>query len=976
MIENIDPDNNFFNEIHSSISQLQQSQYFTIEQYNTHFQNSQLFILSLNIRSFNANIESFYAVLQSLNKTPDIIILTETWINDDNIERSEIEGYHSFHTLRQGGGRGGGVSIFCRYYINVEHIHQCSVATNTIESCVVRIESAQYKLLILGIYRPHSDSVHNFTEQLERMLLENTDPSEKSVLLGDFNINLLEENNAAIEDFQTMLQALHFLPTITKPTRMPSPTLQGNPSLLDHIWVNQLQYNNSGILLSDLTDHCPIFIHLPYISSNNNSIKITFRVHEQENIDKFLQKLSSINWNFEEEVQCVDRLTTNFISKLNETYQKCFPLKTKQIGAKRLQKPWLTSGILKSIKTKSNYYKLFKLGLISKQVNNQYRNKLTTIIRRSKELYYRNAFQNCRYSIKETWRLIKNITSQTNNHKTIDKIMVNDAEITSDNEIAEIFNDYFSNIALNLDSRIPHYPTSPMGYLRNSVPHSIFLRPITSNECANIIDSLKNTSYNKDTLPVKIFKLAKHILIEPIRYLINMSIENGVFPDVLKCANVTPIFKNGDRCCVANYRPVSVLPYLSKIFEKCIANRVLGFIDSNKIITPNQFGFQKGKSTEQAILKLIEGIHNALNSKKHHLSIFVDLSKAFDTVNHAILLQKLYHYGIRGPAYSWFESYLSDRQQRVKIGSCFSSSAVLNIGVPQGSILGPILFILYINDLPKALDLMSAILFADDTTLSIQDANYYNLIQEANVELENIMVWAAVNRLSINTNKTFAMLFTNRQHDIQRLNILLNEEAIDLKETGKFLGVTLDDSLKYNEHISNICKKVSKTIGLFYRLRCYVNTQTMIILYYSLIYPYIIYCNTVWGGTYASHLTPLAVLQKKIIRIITGADYLAHTDPLFFQTKILKVSDIHKFQLGIYMFKKKLRNNLPSIQHNYNTRGSNSVPPRFQRLTVTQHSVEYSAPHFWNSLPGDVKNASSLSTFKTALKTHLLSTYI
>ena len=839
---------------------------------------------------------------------------------------------------------------------------------------MIKIEVAQYKAVILGIYRPHSDTIENFSEQLEIMLLHNVSPTENVILIGDFNINLLDENVMAIENFQTTLQALHFLPIITKPTRTPPPTMPGNSALLDHIWINQLQGHNSGILLTDVTDHCSIFIQLPIASQNNNKITVTFRIHKQEYIDKFLQELSSTNWQ-SGEIQCVNSMTSYFVTKLNDAYKRCFPLKTKQVGLKRLQKPWLTPAILKSIKTKSNYFKLYKLGLISKQVNNQYRNKLTTIIRQAKELYYRRAFENCRNDIKETWRLIKIISLQNNNRKTVDKILKDGNEITSAENIAEIFNDYFSTIATNLDQQIPLNPMSPMDYMRDGIPHSIFLNPLRFNECRDIINSLKNTVYNRDTLPVKIFKLAKHLLVEPICYLINLSIETGTFPDILKCANVTPVFKNGDCCCVANYRPISVLPYLSKIFEKCIANRITNFIQAKSIITPNQYGFQKGKSTADAILNLMKEIYDALNNKKHHLSIFVDLRKAFDTVNHSILLQKLHYYGIRGIAHAWFKSYLENRQQRVKIGTYVSTPTTLNIGVPQGSILGPILFILYINDLAKASDLTSVILFADDTTLSLQNTDYFNLIRQVNNELESIKVWTTANRLSINVGKTFAMLFTNRLHDFQELPIMFNEEQIELRKAGKFLGITLDDALKFNEHISTICRKVSKTIGIFYKLRSFVNIQTLISLYYSLIYPYIIYCNIIWGGTYSSHLTPLLILQKKIVRIITGADYLAHSNPLFLQAKILKVQDVHKYMLGIYMYKKKLNNSLPAVQHSYNTRGSSVVPSAFQRLTVTQQSVEYSGPKLWNSLPLNVRAAPTLFSFKKALKMHLLSFY-
>ena len=236
-------------------------------------------------------------------------------------------------------------------------------------------------------------------------------------------------------------------------------------------------------------------------------------------------------------------------------------------------------------------------------------------------------------------------------------------------------------------------------------------------------------------------------------------------------------------------------------------------------------------------------IYKALNDKKHNLTVFVDLRKAFDTVNHKILLDKLFQYGIRGVALDWFTSYLRNRKQYVKIGDSLSPARTLNIGVSQGSILGPVLFTLYINDLPNALTLASSILFADDTTLTIQNVDYNGLTQQINTELESLKIWTSVNRLSLNVNKTYAMIFSNRNPNRENLPIMFNEEHVEFKDSGKFLGVILDSALKFDKHISSVYKKISKTIGLLYKIRPYVNMTTMINLYYALIYPYLIYCN-------------------------------------------------------------------------------------------------------------------------------------
>ena len=378
---------------------------------------------------------------------------------------------------------------------------------------------------------------------------------------------------------------------------------------------------------------------------------------------------------------------------------------------------------------------------------------------------------------------------------------------------------------------------------------SVFFRPVTAAEVCEIIAKLKNTSSNIDELPVRIFKRIRNLLSKPISMLINTSISRGVFPQCLKNAKIIPIFKKGDTQNMSNYRPIALLPTLSKIFERCIADRLTDFLYKSEAIYAQPYGFVKGRSTTNAFIEFTEYIYSCLNRREHCIGVFLDLTKAFDTVNHEVLLGKLERYGVRGLPLQWLASYLKDRQQCVSINGRCSSHRTVNVGIPQGSIMGPILFLLYMNDLPKISSDLLSILYADDTTLLASNSECSTLIQHINDELPKVRQWTIANRLSVYLDKTYAMMFTNRDRAIPtRGNIYFNDTLVKFKTDEDFLGLIIDNQCKFTRHVDYVCKKISKTIGIIYKLKELVSQKILISLYYSLAYPYLLYANVVWGG--------------------------------------------------------------------------------------------------------------------------------
>ena len=965
----IDPDANFYDSLVHANDDI--SNEISVEDYNFLCEPNEqyLSIIGHNTRSFNANKDSLLGMFAKDHCWPDVFVLYETWFTEVNTH--EIQGYTSHHTTRLL-GRSGGVSVYVRNSIYCEIIPLLSYADETIEICTVNITICKEKFTIIGIYRPHSDTINNFIHKLDSILNSNHVKYKNCIILGDLNINLLDDSNLT-NSFITLLHSFRFLPCINVPTRYPASKLE-KPSLLDHIWINKLSSFKSGVIMSDFTDHLPIYLKLSTKKNHNldNKVKITFRLDNDTNRNIFYEKMTGFNWQSLASPN-IDTYLQNFTSKLNLFYCESFPLKIKYVSIKKLINPWCTPDIQNLISLKSKYFQLLKFGFVTHEENKNFKNKVKKIIEKCKIEYYKKEFSKAKHDIKKTWNLIRNLSGNINK-KPINKIVQNGVEFSTSATISEAFNSHFNSIANELDSKIPPPEIDPLSYVSRN-QNSIFLYPVSCIECFNIVGNLKNTKPDLINLPVYMFTIFRTTLCNTIADIVNLSFTSGIFPSALKYSQIVPIHKKDDTTCLTNFRPISILPTLAKVFEKCLLVRLRDFIDKNNLLFKYQYGFTKMRSTEDAVIKFSELIYKSLNDKKFSISVFVDYSKAFDTVPHNILLSKLEKYGIRGTPLKLLKSYLSDRSHSTKINDVLSSPKIINIGLPQGSNLSPLLFILYINDLCNISDNFEKILFADDTTLIFSDTNYTSLLQNCNTELEKFNKWSIANRLSVNTAKTCYMLFTNRKIPNILSPIYLNNTEIQMESYVRFLGVIIDNNLKFNLHIQSICKKISKSIGIIYNIRNNTHKSCLKMMYYSLIYPYLSYCNLVWGKAYDSHIKPLEILQKRSIRIINEKSYLEHTLPLFYSDKILRLNDIYNFRLATFIFKNQQFIENYQYLHVHQTRHREDLRPSFQRLAVCKQAISFQGPKLWNEIPLSIKNSVNLMEFKSRFKSHVLSLY-
>jgi len=627
----------------------------------------------------------------------------------------------------------------------------------------------------------------------------------------------------------------------------------------------------------------------------------------------------------------------------------------------------------------------------------KYRNKLTGLIKTSCKKYFNNKFETYKYNIKDTWQTINEVLGKSSRPKQPSYFLDDSSKITDPRLISDKFNSFFANIGPKLASQIQS-PSSFSDFLHNPNPSCIFLNPIEEKEILGIVKNFKNgKSSGYDDISPAIVKRFISFVAKPLAFIFNLSISTGVFPAALKVAKVIPVFKKDDPHVFSNYRPISLLPCFSKILERLIYNRLDNFLSRCKILHDNQYGFRKHHSTDLALLDIYNKISSSLDLNHHTIGLFLDLSKAFDTINHDILLTKLYHYGIRGIALDLFSSYLSNRQQFTSFNSHFSDFLPVSCGVPQGSILGPLLFLLYVNDIPHSSAHFSFVLFADDTNIFLSHPNLNTLTHIFNTELIKVSNWFKANKLSLNVSKTNYIHFKKKKHNTPPTNIMIDNTIIHPVDHTKFLGVIIDQTLSWKYQISKTANQISKNIGILRKFRHTLPKQILFTLYNTLILPYISYSNIAWAitdNTLDQHICPwtstnttkldcIFKLQKRALRIISDSGYSSHTQTIFNSLGTLNVFDLNKLQTALFMYRYN-RNTLPkSFQncfskhsdiHSYNTRHANDYISGSPSSLIKQ-SVKYTGPKLWNSLDKDITNSKTIQAFKSCYKKQLIIAY-
>ena len=909
--------------------------------------NQELSIFSLNIQTITNKVDELRENIALYDKF-DVLLFNETNCMAKKLPNGkndlELVGFHEpiIQDPIRPSSKGGGLIIYVNKRVceedSIKKITPYSEPDNTSgEFQFIKLLNCKNsrKTVILGnVYRSPSckpDKFNTFFDTILQKLGNKKFSNKLTYIVGDFNQDLIQlEDNS---DYQNLIDNAHnrgFVQLISRPTRITEHT----HTLIDHVYTNNTESVLScSILTLDISDHLATNTKISLGSSstiirrnlsNSKNGNSDFRLFNEANNQTFKNLINNESW--DEITENMDAQTS--YNKFEEIYLKhydiAYPLKSNYIRRKNERqnsKPWILPWLEDACSRKNRLYHDYVKN--PSPENKAKYDKLKEFCAKhvdiAKAKYHKSYFEKFRDNSRKQWQLINSLLNRKRKTISVNKLIDCDGTAASTpSKIADSFNKYFSNIATDLKQTNNNNSTVENDdhnfyeeFLKNPVNNTIHLIEVDQGEVFKIINDFKNKS-TRDT-KISALKVANtsYNFTKILTEIINKSFREGIFPEQMKIAKVIPIHKGGTKTEAGNYRPISLLNTFSKIYEKLMHSRILNFLEQNDSLYENQYGFRQGRSCEHALLNAQNSLLDSLNKRQISLLLLIDFSKAFDMVEHSILVSKLEHYGIRGLALNWIKSYLSNRQQFVSINGSDSSTQAMKYGVPQGSILGPLLFIIYINDMPSIAQYAKFVLYADDANIIITANTTEEIQTRVQKLIENLTKWVNYNGLALNLKKTQYMIFSRSKVELPTPLLILGK-LIERKQEARFLGVIVDESLNWTKHIKTIQSKMARYIGIMYKLKKFLPLHARLQIFHSFVQSHINYCSLVWGFSCKSNIETLFSKQKKGMRAVipgyVNYNYRhgilpGHTKSAFSEYEILTVQNLITSNAFLFMYK-------------------------------------------------------------------------
>ena len=942
-------------------------------------------ICHANVRSLKSGNRMLF-IKSDLAGKFDIITLSETWLcGDDKNENFSIPGYQlPYRRDRHFGGAHGGVMAYVSD--NIACKRRKDLESNDMELLWLQVNALNQSLFLCVIYRTDSNSDNTFWDKLQ----DNIDNvrelyNPKILLCGDLNADFNTREGKSLLEF---VEGNNLTYHITTPTRITSTSA----TILDQFITNFPIFKKDIDIFPPLPncDHSIISANCFFKFQNPKPYKRIMWNFKEADFDAYRRKLNEYDWNscFESnniDVIC-DKLTDNIIAAAKQT------IPNKLVSVRPHDQPWYSNTLRCKKRSMLRSYRKFKNTGNSEDFNTfrKKRSDYSNSVILAKENYDKSKFsslaQDKAENPKKWWSLIKSVYNNCPSQNSIPPIENDDLIITDDKEKAEAFNKFFIQASHLDDSEAKLPDDNPVFNHDNGLSHI----NITQQD---IIDQIKNLdiskSYGPDGISPVFIKEGGNVLHTVLLRFYSLSIELGKFPASFKKADVVPIHKKDLKTLVKNYRPISLLSTLSKIFEKIVFKYVYNYFRDNFILSIYQSGFQPGMSTVTQLIEVYHKFCEAVDKGKEIRVVFLDIQKAFDKVWHRGLIHKLNKCGINGNLLSWFEDYLKDRKQRVLINGQSSSWRNLNAGVPQGSVLGPLLFLIFINDISHVINYCNIRLFADDTCLFIDidnastpDQKALNRNQAAKSledDLSSIQQWSSKWLVTFSPPKTKSLVISNKPDSSLNPPLHFNGYEVEDVKHHKYLGLSFSHNLKWSDHINDISTKARKRLSLMIPLKFKLDRLSLETMYNSFVLPTMEYGNIVWGGTFETDLNKLNKIHIDAMRLVSGATARCNIDKLLTETNWQSLSTRHSNAVATMVFKIKhhqtpiyLENLLPHQNINrthYNLRNQNDIEIQPTRLESFRRSFFPLSARVWNELPLDTRLSRNLDDFKLKLNT-------